>query len=50
MNNRYHALDSMRAVMMLLGIYLHVVVGCSGNGIGRISTLIRPRSSTGALA
>ncbi len=32
MKNRYHALDSMRAVMMLLGIYLHVVVGYSGNG------------------
>ena len=31
-NVRYHALDSMRAVMMLLGIYLHVVVGYSGNG------------------
>ncbi len=31
-NSRYHALDSMRAVMMLLGIYLHVVVGFSGNG------------------
>jgi glucan biosynthesis protein C len=31
-NDRYHALDSMRAVMMLLGIYLHVVVGYSGNG------------------
>ncbi len=30
--NRYHALDSMRATMMLLGIYLHVVVGYSGNG------------------
>ena len=29
---RYHALDSMRATMMLLGIYLHVVVGYSGNG------------------
>jgi glucans biosynthesis protein C len=29
---RYHALDSMRAVMMLLGIYLHVVVGYSGDG------------------
>lgn len=29
---RYHALDSMRASMMLLGIYLHVVVGYSGNG------------------
>jgi hypothetical protein len=26
---RYHALDSLRAVMMLLGIYLHVVVGFS---------------------
>lgn len=31
-NVRYHALDSMRAVMMLLGIYLHVVVGYSGDG------------------
>ncbi len=31
-NIRYHALDSMRAVMMLLGIYLHVVVGYSGDG------------------
>ncbi len=31
-NPRYHALDSMRATMMLLGIYLHVVVGYSGNG------------------
>ena len=31
-NVRYHALDSMRATMMLLGIYLHVVVGYSGNG------------------
>jgi glucan biosynthesis protein C len=30
--NRYHALDSMRATMMLLGIYLHVVVGYSGDG------------------
>lgn len=30
--DRYHALDSMRATMMLLGIYLHVVVGYSGNG------------------
>jgi glucans biosynthesis protein C len=29
---RYYALDSMRAVMMLLGIYLHVVVGYSGDG------------------
>jgi glucan biosynthesis protein C len=29
---RYHALDSMRASMMLLGIYLHVVVGYSGDG------------------
>ena len=26
-DTRYHALDSMRATMMLLGIYLHVVVG-----------------------
>jgi fucose 4-O-acetylase-like acetyltransferase len=32
MSGRYHALDSMRASMMLLGIYLHVVVGYSGNG------------------
>lgn len=32
MQERYHALDSMRAAMMLLGIYLHVVVGYSGNG------------------
>lgn len=32
MQERYHALDSMRATMMLLGIYLHVVVGYSGNG------------------
>jgi glucan biosynthesis protein C len=31
-NERYHALDSMRATMMLLGIYLHVVVGYSGDG------------------
>jgi glucans biosynthesis protein C len=31
-NGRYHALDSMRASMMLLGIYLHVVVGYSGDG------------------
>ncbi|MGO9242383.1 MAG: acyltransferase family protein, partial [Bryobacteraceae bacterium] len=31
-NIRYHALDSMRATMMLLGIYLHVVVGYSGDG------------------
>ena len=31
-NIRYHALDSMRASMMLMGIYLHVVVGYSGNG------------------
>ncbi|MGD0577768.1 MAG: acyltransferase family protein [Bryobacteraceae bacterium] len=31
-NVRYHALDSMRATMMLLGIYLHVVVGYSGDG------------------
>ena len=29
---RYHALDCMRATMMLLGIYLHVVVGYSGDG------------------
>jgi len=29
---RYHALDSMRAAMMLLGIYLHVVVGYTGDG------------------
>lgn len=29
---RYHALDSIRASMMLLGIYLHVVVGYSGDG------------------
>jgi peptidoglycan/LPS O-acetylase OafA/YrhL len=32
MQERYHALDSMRATMMLMGIYLHVVVGYSGNG------------------
>ena len=32
MENRNHALDSMRATMMLLGIYLHVVVGYSGAG------------------
>jgi len=31
-NGRYYALDSMRAVMMLLGIYLHVLVGYSGDG------------------
>src|SRR5512133_2062178 len=31
-NGRYHALDSMRASMMLLGIYLHVVVGYSVDG------------------
>ncbi len=31
-NVRYHALDSMRATMMLMGIYLHVVVGYSGDG------------------
>ncbi|MBN9661963.1 MAG: acyltransferase family protein [Acidobacteria bacterium] len=31
-NVRYHALDSMRASMMLMGIYLHVVVGYSGDG------------------
>jgi len=31
-DGRYHALDSMRASMMLLGIYLHVVVGYSGDG------------------
>jgi len=30
--DRYHALDSMRASMMLLGVYLHVVVGYSGDG------------------
>ena len=29
---RYHALDSLRAVMMLLGIYLHVVVAYSNTG------------------
>ena len=29
---RYHALDSLRGTMMLLGIYLHVVVGYSGDG------------------
>src|SRR3982750_2325708 len=29
---RYHALDSLRAVMMLLGIYLHVVVAYSNVG------------------
>jgi peptidoglycan/LPS O-acetylase OafA/YrhL len=32
MQERYHALDSMRATMMLMGIYLHVVVGYSGDG------------------
>ncbi len=32
LNVRYHALDSMRASMMLMGIYLHVVVGYSGDG------------------
>lgn len=29
---RYHALDSLRAIMMLLGIYLHVVVAYSTTG------------------
>jgi len=29
---RYHALDSLRAAMMLLGIYLHAVVAYSPNG------------------
>ena len=29
---RYHALDALRAAMMLLGIYLHVVVGYTGDG------------------
>lgn len=29
---RFHALDSLRAVMMLLGIYLHVVVAYSNTG------------------
>ena len=29
---RYHALDALRATMMLLGIYLHVVVGYTGDG------------------
>ena len=38
MNGRYHALDSMRATMMLLGIYLHVVVGYSGNGQCAVKT------------
>jgi surface polysaccharide O-acyltransferase-like enzyme len=30
--NRYHALDGLRATMMFLGIYLHVVVGYTGDG------------------
>lgn len=30
--NRYHGLDALRAAMMLLGIYLHVVVGYTGDG------------------
>ena len=30
--SRYHALDSLRASMMLLGIYLHAVVGYSREG------------------
>ena len=29
---RYHALDSLRAAMMFLGIYLHAVVAYSPNG------------------
>ena len=29
---RYHALDSLRASMMLLGIWLHTVVGYSREG------------------
>jgi glucans biosynthesis protein C len=29
---RYHGLDALRAGMMLLGIYLHVVVGYTGDG------------------
>ncbi len=29
---RYYALDSLRASMMLLGVYLHVVVGYTGDG------------------
>jgi len=29
---RYHGLDALRAAMMLLGIYLHVVVGYTGDG------------------
>src|ERR1017187_8110446 len=29
---RYHALDALRAAMMLRGIYLHVVVGYTGDG------------------
>ncbi len=31
-DTRYHALDALRAAMMLLGIYLHVVVGYTGDG------------------
>ncbi len=31
-DGRYHALDSMRATMMMLGVYLHIVVGYSGDG------------------
>src|SRR5437868_2937274 len=31
-SGRYHALDSLRAVMMLSGIYLHVVVAYSTTG------------------
>lgn len=31
-NPRFHALDSLRAAMMLLGIWLHTVVGFSRNG------------------
>jgi hypothetical protein len=30
--SRYHALDALRAAMMLLGIYLHAVVAYSPNG------------------
>jgi glucans biosynthesis protein C len=29
---RFHALDSLRAAMMFLGIYLHAVVAYSPNG------------------
>jgi hypothetical protein len=28
---RYHSLDALRGVMMLLGIYLHAALACDGS-------------------